>query len=86
VLRFEDAAGFLTAARAETGVPLVPPRTERVRDTGVVPFVVGVEERGVRLAAPGDEEVLVLTSRRGVPGGLVAAAADMVFECFLCQR
>jgi rRNA maturation protein Rpf1 len=42
-------------------------------------LVVGVEERGVRFAAAGEEEVLVLTSRRGVPGGLVAAAADMLF-------
>jgi hypothetical protein len=34
----------------------------------------------VRLAAAGDDEVvLVLASRRGVPGGLVAAAADMLF-------
>jgi hypothetical protein len=81
LLRFEDAAGFLTAARAETGVPLAPPRTDRVLETPLVPFVVGVEERaGVRFAAAGDDEVvLVLASRRGVPGGLVAAAADMLF-------
>jgi len=39
-----------------------------------------VEERaGVRFAAAGEDEVLGLASRRGVPGGLVVAAADMLF-------
>jgi hypothetical protein len=47
-----------------------------------VPFVVGAGFRvGVRLAAAGDDEVvLAAVSRRGVPaaGGLVAAAVDIV--------
>jgi hypothetical protein len=72
----------LTAARAETGAPLAPERTDRVLDTPAAPFVVGVEERaGVRLAAAGDDEfVLAVVSRRGVPvaGGLLAVV-DMMF-------
>jgi hypothetical protein len=81
LLRFEGAAGFLTAARAETGAPLAPERTDFVLETPAAPLVVGVDERaGVRLAAPGDDEdVLALTSRLGVPAaGLFAVAVDMV--------
>jgi hypothetical protein len=63
--------GLRTAARAETGVPLTPDRTERVLCMPPAPFVVGVEARaGVRFAAPGDAAGLVVVeSRAGVPGG-----------------
>lgn len=68
---------------------MVPPRTDRVRATPPAPLVVGVEERaGVRFAAPGDAEaVLVLTSRRGVPaaGGLFAVAVDIMCVYCLCE-
>ena len=74
----------MTEARAETGVPLAPDRTDRVRATPpAVPFVVGVEERvGVRFAAAGeDEETLEGVLRPGVPvaGGLFAVAVDMMY-------
>jgi hypothetical protein len=53
-----------------------------------VPFVVGAWFRvGVRLAAAGDDDVvLAAVSRRGVPaaGGLVAAAVDIVCLCVYC--
>jgi hypothetical protein len=87
LLRAEGAAGLRTAARAETGAPLVPERTEPLL-AGPVPFVVGAWFRvGVRLAAAGDDdEVLAAVSRRGVPaaGGLVAAAVDIVCLCVFC--
>jgi hypothetical protein len=71
-----------TAARAETGAPLAPERTDPLRVAPAAPFVVGVEPRvGVRFVAAGeDEAVLAAGSRRGVPeeGGLVAAAVDIV--------
>ena len=53
-----------------------------------MPFVVGVVERaGVRFAAPGDAEVLVVESRVGVPvAGFLAVVEDMavVFGDVLC--
>ena len=81
LLKLEEAAGRLAAARAETGAPLAPDLTDRVLATPPAPFVVGVEDRaGVRLTAAGEEEVVrAVVSRRGVPveGGLFAVAADM---------
>jgi hypothetical protein len=79
MLRLEDVPGFLTAARAETGVPFTPERTDRVRVTpGFVAVVEGVVEE--RRLAPGDGEALVAGSRPGVPGGggFLAVAVDMV--------
>jgi hypothetical protein len=86
-LNAEEAAGFRTEARAETGAPLAPERTDRVLATPPVPvpLVVAVEFRvGVRFAAPADDDdaVLEAASRRGVPpGGGLAAVVDMVCTC-----
>lgn len=79
MLRLEGAPGFLTAARAETGVPFTPDLTDRVLVTPFAPFEVGVEERvGVRFAAPGEDETLAVESRPGVPGGAgFLAVVDM---------
>lgn len=53
-----------------------------------MPFVVGVVARaGVRLAAPGDAEVLVVESRVGVPvAGFLAVVEDMtaMYSGVLC--
>ena len=89
LLSAEGGAGFLTEARAETGVPLAPDRTDRVLATPpAVPFVVGVDERvGVRFAAAGeDEETLEGVLRPGVPvaGGLFAVAVDMLYAVCSC--
>jgi hypothetical protein len=76
MLRLEP--GFLTAARAETGVPFVPERTDRVLVTpGFAVAVEGVvEERRLTL---GGVETFVAGSRPGVPGGagFLAVAVDM---------
>ena len=80
MLRLEDVPGFLTAARAETGVPFTPERTDRVRVTpGFVAVAEGVV--GVRRLAPGEDETLAAGSRPGVPGGggFRAVAVDMVW-------
>lgn len=72
MLRLEEGpCGLLTAERADTGVPLTGERTDRVLATPFAPVAVGVDERtGVRAAAaPGEEVVLVVESRAGVPGG-----------------
>ena len=79
MLRLEDVPGFLTAARADTGVPFAPERTDRVRAIpGGVPVVEGVVE--VRRLALGEGETLVAGSRPGVPGGggFLAVAVDIV--------
>jgi hypothetical protein len=75
-----------TEARAETGAPLAPERTEPLLVAPPAPFVVGVEPRaGVRFVAAGEDEAVLAGSRRGVPeeGGLVAAAVDMMCVVFL---
>jgi hypothetical protein len=81
MLRLEDVPGFLTAARAETGVPFTPERTDRVRVTpGFVPVVEGVVEVRRLALALGEGEILVAGSRPGVPGGggFLAVAVDIV--------
>jgi len=69
MLRLEEAPGLRTAARADTGVPFALERTDRVRVTPFGALGGPVELRvGVRVAAPGEAEVLVVESREGVPG------------------
>jgi hypothetical protein len=85
LLKLDAVAGFRTAARAETGAPLAPERTERAFAPPAAPLVVvvvvAVEDlAGVRLAGAGEDEAVreAVGSRRGVPeGGLVAAAVDI---------
>jgi hypothetical protein len=62
--------GLLTAERAEIGVPFTPDLTDGLLAAPFALGAVGVEERaGVRFAGAGEDEVLVATSRAGVPGG-----------------